>query len=44
MEEEDIEECIKKVNSIDNGIQLYIQDISKKLESLKTIKKNIWTN
>ena len=39
MEEEDIEECIKKVNSIDNGIQLYIQDISKKLESLKTIKK-----
>ena len=28
MEEEDIEECIKKVNAIDNGIQLYMQNIS----------------
>ena len=39
MEEEDIEECIKKVNAIDNGIQLFIQNISQKFENLKNLKK-----
>ena len=39
MEEEDIEECIKKVNAIDNGIQLFIQNVSQKFENLKNLKK-----
>ena len=39
MEEEDIEECIKKVNAIDNGVQLFIQNISQKFENIKNIKK-----
>ena len=39
MEEEDIEECIKKVNAIDNGIQLYMQNISQKFENFRNIKK-----
>ena len=39
MEEEDIEECIKKVNAIDNGIQLFIQNMSQKFENLKNLKK-----
>ena len=39
MEEEDIEECIKKVNAIDNGVQMFLQNISQKFESLKNIKK-----
>ena len=44
MEEEDIEECIKKVNAVDNGVQIYVQNLSQKLDSLKNIKKNIWIN
>ena len=39
MEEEDIEECIKKVNAIDNGIQLFIQNTSQKFENLRNLKK-----
>ena len=39
MEEEDIEECIKKVNAIDNGIQLFIQNISQNFEKFKNLKK-----
>ena len=39
MEEEDIEECIKKVNAIDNGIQLFMQNISQKFENLRNLKK-----
>ena len=39
MEEEDIEECIKKVNAIDNGVQMFLQNISQKFESLKNVKK-----
>ena len=39
MEEEDIEECIKKVNAVDNGVQIYVQNLSQKLDSLKNIKK-----
>ena len=41
MEEEDIEECIKKVNAIDNGIQLFIQNTSQKFENLRNLKKKI---
>ena len=44
MEEEDIEECIKKVNAIDNGVQMFLQNISQKFESLKNVKKSIWIN
>ena len=39
MEEEDIEECIKKVNAIDNGVQLFLQNISQKFETIKNLKK-----
>ena len=39
MEEEDIEECIKKVNAVDNGIQLFIQNLSQKFENFKNLKK-----
>ena len=39
IEEEDIEECIKKVNAIDNGIQLFIQNTSQKFENLRNLKK-----
>ena len=39
MEEEDIEECIKKVNAIDNGVQLLLQNISQKFDNLKNLKK-----
>ena len=39
MEEEDIEECIKRVNAVDNGIMIYAQNLSQKMESLKNLKK-----
>jgi len=39
MEEEDIEECIKKVNAIDNGVMLFAQNMSQKFESIKNLKK-----
>jgi len=39
MEEEDIEACITKVNAVDNGIQLLLQNISQKFESIKNLKK-----
>ena len=39
MEEEDIEECIKKVNAIDNGVQIFLQNISQKFENIKNLKK-----
>jgi len=39
MEEEDIEECIKKVNAIDNGVMLLAQNMSQKFESIKNLKK-----
>ena len=39
MEEEDIEECIKRVNAIDNGVLLFAQNMSQKFENLKNLKK-----
>ena len=39
MEEEDIEECIKRVNAVDNGIMIYAQNMSQKMENLKNTKK-----
>lgn len=39
MEEEDIEECIKKVNAIDNGVMLFAQNMSQKFEGIKNLKK-----
>ena len=39
MEEEDIEECIKRVNAVDNGIMIYAQNLSQKMENLKNLKK-----
>ena len=39
MEEEDIEECIKRVNAVDNGIMIYTQNLSQKMENLKNVKK-----
>ena len=39
MEEEDIEACITKVNAVDNGIQLFVQNISQKFENIKNLKK-----
>ena len=41
MEEEDIEECIKRVNAVDNGIMIYAQNISQKMENLKNVKKKL---
>ena len=37
MEEEDIEECIKKVNAIDNGVMLFAQNMSQKFEGIKNV-------
>ena len=39
MEEEDIEECIKRVNAVDNGVMIYMQNLSQKIENLKNVKK-----
>ena len=39
MEEEDIEECIKRINAVDNGIMIYAQNLSQKMENLKSLKK-----
>ena len=39
MEEEDIEECIKRVNAVDNGVMIYAQNLSQRMENLKNTKK-----
>ena len=39
MEEEDIEECIKRVNAVENGIMIYMQNLSQRIENLKNTKK-----
>ena len=39
MEEEDIENCITKVNAVDNGINIYAQNMNQKMENLKKVKK-----
>ena len=39
MEEEDIEDCIKRVNAVDNGIMIFAQNMNQKMENLKNTKK-----
>ena len=39
MEEEDIEDCIKRVNAVDNGIMIFAQNMNQKMENLKATKK-----
>ena len=39
MEEEDMEECIKRVNAVENGIMIYFQNMNQKLENFKNVKK-----
>ena len=39
MEEEDIEECIKRVNAVENGVMIYMQNLSQRIENLKNVKK-----
>ena len=39
MEEEDMEECIKRVNAVENGIMIYFQNLNQKLENFKNVKK-----
>jgi archaellum component FlaC len=42
MEEEDIEDCIKRVNAVDNGIMIFAQNMNQKMENLKNTKKKIF--